>query len=227
MKAKLYGLIALLFLFGVVEKAQSSPIDMSYTVSGSAGNWVYDFSFTNNLPGTSEIYSVGVRLTNPFAASIVYPTGWFAGSPGGWNWLGYGGSNTNYNALWVTCPSASCPGGWPINDIEPGQTLSGFQVTDTDLNLLTSVSWYAVTVGYYGPPQSGCSFICQAPYTNPGFEGLATLATSETPLPAALPLFASSLGALGLLGWRRKRKAQALAHDREQHRSNCDVPKNA
>lgn len=30
-----------------------------------------------------------------------------------------------------------------------------------------------------------------------------------TPLPAALPLFATSLGALGLLGWRRKRKAKA------------------
>jgi hypothetical protein len=27
-----------------------------------------------------------------------------------------------------------------------------------------------------------------------------------TPLPAALPLFASGLGAIGLLGWRRKRK---------------------
>jgi hypothetical protein len=30
-----------------------------------------------------------------------------------------------------------------------------------------------------------------------------------TPLPAALPLFATGLGALGLLGWRRKRKAAA------------------
>ena len=35
--------------------------------------------------------------------------------------------------------------------------------------------------------------------------------TSETPLPAALPLFASGLGALGALGWRRKRKAAAHA----------------
>ena len=35
--------------------------------------------------------------------------------------------------------------------------------------------------------------------------------TAETPLPAALPLFATGLGALGLLGWRRKRKAAALA----------------
>jgi outer membrane lipase/esterase len=31
------------------------------------------------------------------------------------------------------------------------------------------------------------------------------------PVPAALPLFATGLGALGLLGWRRKRKAQAVA----------------
>lgn len=32
---------------------------------------------------------------------------------------------------------------------------------------------------------------------------------SEVPLLAALPLFATGLGALGLLGWRRKRKAAA------------------
>ena len=32
---------------------------------------------------------------------------------------------------------------------------------------------------------------------------------TATPLPAALPLFASGLGALGLLGWRKKRKQAA------------------
>jgi hypothetical protein len=30
-----------------------------------------------------------------------------------------------------------------------------------------------------------------------------------TPLPAAFPLFATGIGGLGLLGWRRKRKARA------------------
>jgi hypothetical protein len=30
---------------------------------------------------------------------------------------------------------------------------------------------------------------------------------APVPLPAALPLFATGLGALGLLAWRRKRKA--------------------
>ncbi len=34
---------------------------------------------------------------------------------------------------------------------------------------------------------------------------------AATPLPAALPMFATGLGALGLFGWRRKRKAQAVA----------------
>ena len=38
-----------------------------------------------------------------------------------------------------------------------------------------------------------------------------TDAVAATPLPAALPLFATGLGALGVLGWRRKRKKAALA----------------
>jgi hypothetical protein len=38
-----------------------------------------------------------------------------------------------------------------------------------------------------------------------------TASVSTTPLPATLPLFATGLGGLSLLGWRRKRKAQAAA----------------
>ncbi len=34
---------------------------------------------------------------------------------------------------------------------------------------------------------------------------------SETPLPAALPLFATGLGAMGLFGWRRQRKNAVAA----------------
>ncbi len=41
-------------------------------------------------------------------------------------------------------------------------------------------------------------------YTNYAFE------VTSTPLPAALPLFATGLGAMGLLGWRRKRKNAAV-----------------
>ncbi len=41
--------------------------------------------------------------------------------------------------------------------------------------------------------------------------GVGNAPVSTTPLPAALPLFAGGLGALGLLSWRRKRKAAPLA----------------
>jgi hypothetical protein len=44
-----------------------------------------------------------------------------------------------------------------------------------------------------------------------GFTGSITynFTPAATPLPAALPLFATGLGGLGLLGWHRKRKARA------------------
>ena len=46
----------------------------------------------------------------------------------------------------------------------------------------------------------------------PSYIGLDDVSITATPLPAALPLFATGLGALGLLGWRRKRKnAAAIA----------------
>ncbi len=37
--------------------------------------------------------------------------------------------------------------------------------------------------------------------------GIGNSLAAETPIPAALPLFATGLGALGLLGWRRRKGA--------------------
>ena len=69
---------------------------------------------------------------------------------------------------------------------------------------------------YYQPNNSTFYFSVSAPDSlyNPGDAGVLTIADisgigGETPLPAALPLFATGLGALGALGWRRKRKAAA------------------
>jgi hypothetical protein len=49
-----------------------------------------------------------------------------------------------------------------------------------------------------------------APYTATDIDMMEAIGynTALTPLPATLPLFASGLGVLGLLGWRRKRKAR-------------------
>jgi hypothetical protein len=42
---------------------------------------------------------------------------------------------------------------------------------------------------------------------NTQFVTAITATVATTPLPAALPLFATGLGAIGVLGWRRRRKA--------------------
>jgi hypothetical protein len=43
------------------------------------------------------------------------------------------------------------------------------------------------------------------------FGELMTGVVVPTPLPAALPLFATGLGVLGLVGWRSKRRAALAA----------------
>jgi hypothetical protein len=45
------------------------------------------------------------------------------------------------------------------------------------------------------------------PEAGSGYIESISISVTQTPLPGAIPLFATGLGALGLLGWRRKRKA--------------------
>ncbi len=62
---------------------------------------------------------------------------------------------------------------------------------------------YQIGFGY--PVDNVC---CTWTYVN--FAAVTGEAVPETPIPAALPLFATGLGAMGLIGWRRKRKAGAI-----------------
>jgi hypothetical protein len=66
----------------------------------------------------------------------------------------------------------------------------------------------------YGVATGGIAFTSDGGATwsynpNSGESIAVSLDAVATPLPAALPLFATGLAGLGLLGWRRKRKAQA------------------
>ena len=212
MKQKSLRLLVLAMAFGTMQwqPAYADPVDVSYTVSGSPGAWVLDFSVTNNLGGTNSIYYLNVGL--PTTSIVGSPAGWaYSSANNPWSNAAYGGSSVVYNNPWRVSGNSSVMN--PGAMISSGQTLSGFEVLDTDLVAPASVLWTAfATLGTYNGP--GC-FNCGV---NPGFEGVGldppwqpTTPPIATPLPAALPLFAGGLGALGLLGWRRKRKAAALA----------------
>ena len=77
-------------------------------------------------------------------------------------------------------------------NLSSGQTTIGFAATGTVITIL------AQTNGFFDFFIDNVNFNAPLP---PSLTGV--------PLPASLPLFATGLGALGLLGWRRKKKSIA------------------
>ena len=73
-----------------------------------------------------------------------------------------------------------------------------------------SSAWTLYTFSVLGTGSDTVSFMAVG--TSDSFGGsLDAVSLTATPLPAALPMFATGLGALGLLFWRKKQKAQTLA----------------
>jgi PEP-CTERM motif len=96
--------------------------------------------------------------------------------------------------------------GW-VNLAVSGLVASDFSSFDFATGIAgTSHPDFAGAPMLFGIQVGSISIIGQILTTN--YDNLS-FTVSQTPLPAALPLFASGLGALGLLGWRRKRKTSA------------------
>jgi len=210
MKTKLLGVVATLAFFATVVPASSNPIqfgnEVFLYVSSPSISWAnaeaYAASLSyNGAPGYLAVITSAAEdafLTSNFTISTTA----FEGA-----WLG--GE--------CFAPSAACY--WETGPLA-GQQFSQYQ---------TSVNGMYVNFGGIEPNNAPSAI-----YLNIGYSGYAGIANGEwadaaggvttngydpvqgyivefdvTPIPAALPLFATGLGALGLLGWRRKRKAAA------------------
>ena len=86
------------------------------------------------------------------------------------------------------------------------------QLKDAQGNPIINPDLWALAFGNGAPGRFDTNaLIFTAGLDNNAHGLLGEIQATTTPLPAALPLFATGLGGLGLLGWRRKRKAQAAA----------------
>jgi hypothetical protein len=165
----------------------------AFTAGGTSPFTGAQVTFTN--PGTGNMAPVELNIHGAFEA--LSTAGLAASSP----CVGNGGSIGTVS----TCVGGgSGAGTFGTMSIETGNPTATSIVID--LLALGSNNW-ANAAAVVTPDSKG--FEALAAFQNGGVQdgGFYT----ATPLPAALPLFATGIGGLGFLGWRRKRKAQAVA----------------
>jgi hypothetical protein len=165
----------------------ASAVTLSYEYSGT-GNVGFQSDTTLNLGGTcSSPCAISVVMTiagtgPTFNPSI--PTGWEAGA-----------STTVTDNLGGTSSFAVSTSDFPgvYRETFGGLLLASILPNTLDI----STSSFAYILGGLGTVSYSINISLPS-------------GAYVTPLPAALPLFATGLGALALLGWHRRRKGAAL-----------------
>jgi len=170
--------------------ALAAPITVTYTASGGPGNYVLDFSLTNNIVDGHVVYMWGVDV--PDDPAQVNPGGWI--DPGyavntGW----WGGSGRIYPSdVWAV-------NGW-ASGVAFGQTLSGFRVNTASIPDI--IHYFAISYG------GGIRYTGEFQFLsadNPGFEGIDDPGPggNVVPEPASMLLFGTGCLAAFLLKRRR------------------------
>lgn len=89
--------------------------------------------------------------------------------------------------------------------------------TETDISFQNGTATYTAVLDFTGAlgvgeyPAISLLIVLPSPHFGEGQLSQSATGFAATPLPAALPLFGTGLGVIGLLGWRRKRKNPAAS----------------
>lgn len=162
-------------------------LGLFFTSSDATASTVFNITGSSTYSGTLTIDTVGGSLT---AADIVLST-----PPDFTNILSSHQGATDF--VVSISDGTTSPNPILTLSLDDGGTLVGFAGGTIDA---------ATVIG-------GCDLTSEQCRGIPQTLGSADLSaeTTATPLPGALPLFATGLGGLGLFGWRRKPRTQFVA----------------
>jgi hypothetical protein len=195
MKLKLLGLIVCIALLGVSRAEAATLVGQSTDASGIDGLVVdgvsYNVSFEQVNYGSVPGLNPSTFYGNPSGAfdassALISALNSFGVSV----LVDIRGDFVGYEALVVPIV---------INDF--GLAVVGAECISYSSGCVPSLSpvWFQVTTAL---PENGMAIFP----SDQEFDFAVFSAGAATPLPAALPLFASGLDALGLFGWRRRTK---------------------
>ena len=191
----------------------SAPLFFAQATSSSTAATI-DFESFADIQNINGVNLGGVTVTNPSGNVEIYDNRFGVGSRSGTKAIGSFTSSSSLNPMIFTFDVAT-------DFIE---LFAGDGGGDTDS---WSLEIFDAVVGgnslgilfsgdFTGNPYVGLAFniagILRAEANWTGTVagiGFDDLSFNAVPLPAALPLFGTALAGMGLLGWRRKRKAAA------------------
>jgi len=226
MNAKLLSVIAFLTLLGVSQAAATVfEIDTTVPGFGEFGPLAVSGTITTNGETSSplvdsDILGYSLTVTDENSSSI-YTTISFTGVLNALTGGIQGGALTETSRFLIynfSNPTASFALYNDAGGTAPPNGVVGFETSQVYASLFFNPS-PGVDQGQETPLSGKLIIGVSESYLATLHIGLLAcqnecnlfLTPAPTPLPAAFPLFATGLGALGLLGWRRKRKNAAAS----------------
>jgi hypothetical protein len=211
--------LATAFAAGSAQATTYGLADGSFETQGAASNIVNSYCYGTDCASGA--------WTFPATIPTVAGDGNISQGSGAWG-APIGNSDGSYFAFVQIQGSfsqtfqATQSGTVALDWIDATRSNSGFPNTYTVSVNNQQVGIYNPTNSAFAPETSAAFSLIAGSFYTVTFQGVpgdladrtafidnVSISAFATPLPATLPLFATGLGALGLLGWRRKRKNSA------------------
>ena len=214
-KSLLAGVLAVVGAFASSSMAHAGTV-IPYSNIGSINSETYTFTATATGEIVGYLYSANAADVDQIAMSVnggaLGPYGIVNTSPVG-TMFDFGSVNAGDTLTFVlqNVTEGYSVSSNPAANVDGDQHVYSVAYTNPGPFQITGIpSGIFVAFEDRLPPPYNPGTATDWDYNDDSFV-FTNVSSTTTPLPATLPLFASGLSALGLLGWRRKRRAAALA----------------